>query len=387
MTFSDEIFMMQNGQIIPLPSRSFREGHGGATLEDSLQRMLADNPDLLPGRQIAPGSEDSPRFQLLCREASVAEGKSLDHIFVDQHAIPTLLEAKLFENQDARRDVIGQILEYAASASADWGDGKLREMAAKFWRKEQGRSIDDLISERFDIAPEGIDAFWTKLELNLQSNAIRLIVAGDKIRPLVRRVLEFLNTEMENVEVYALELSCFGNGDVSIVVPTIVGQTQKSADRRERAISKREGDQAWPVDALRTQYMELATTSPLLSERLIHALDWAIEADVVDETPNKTKRSSLGILGPGGKRLFAFYEDGKVNWNVGEKFYAFPEGLPTRDRLLLEFTSQGMANELYHHTITPACRNLLRPVTELDHQEFLTLLSTMAGVCRHGEVT
>lgn len=380
VTSSDEIFFLHNQQVTSLPSRSFRAGHLGATLEESLQKMLS-NPDLLPGRQIAPGSDDPPRFQLLCREASVAGGKSLDHVFIDQHGVPTLLEAKLFENQEARRDVIGQILEYAASAADDWGDGNLRKLARNFWRTHNAADIDEVLSRRFDIAAEDVESFWTKLELNLQNNRIRLIVAGDRIRPLVRRVLEFLNAEMKNVEVYALELSCFGNGDMSVVVPTIVGQTQRSADSRERIAATRDGARVWPAEDLRSTYLDLGTKLPVLSERLLAGLNWALGSGVFDDKPTKTKSSSLGVLGPGGNRLFTFYEDGSVNWNVGDKFYAFDGGASVRDDLLKRFISQGMADESYHYTQIKDCKRLSRPIHELTTDEFETLLLAMSDAC------
>src|SRR5450759_489885 len=92
-------------------------------LEDDLQKLIADHPALLPGDQISP--EDPRRWLLIKREAGVGSATtasrwSLDHLFVDQDAIPTLVEAKRGGNPEARREVVAQLLEYAANGTLYW---------------------------------------------------------------------------------------------------------------------------------------------------------------------------------------------------------------------------------------------------------------------------
>jgi hypothetical protein len=41
-------------------------------------------------------------------------------LFLDQDAIPTLVEVKRSTNTDIRRKVVGQLLDYAANAVAYW---------------------------------------------------------------------------------------------------------------------------------------------------------------------------------------------------------------------------------------------------------------------------
>ncbi|MCO6480232.1 MAG: hypothetical protein J5I94_26570 [Phaeodactylibacter sp.] len=44
----------------------------------------------------------------------------MDHLFVDQDAIPTLVEVKRSTDTRIRREVVGQILDYAANAALFW---------------------------------------------------------------------------------------------------------------------------------------------------------------------------------------------------------------------------------------------------------------------------
>jgi hypothetical protein len=85
--------------------------------EDLLQRWLAKYPDLLAGDQLA----GSPRRWLLVkREAGIPDRDaggsrwSLDHLFIDQEAVPTLVEVKRNDTR-IRREVVGQMLDYAAN--------------------------------------------------------------------------------------------------------------------------------------------------------------------------------------------------------------------------------------------------------------------------------
>src|SRR5215470_14796415 len=87
--------------------------------EDLLQALLAKYPNLLAGDQLA----GSPRRWLLVRrEAGIPDREaggarwSLDHLFIDQEAVPTLVEVKRSDDTRIRREVVGQMLDYAATA-------------------------------------------------------------------------------------------------------------------------------------------------------------------------------------------------------------------------------------------------------------------------------
>ena len=103
--------------------------------ERDLQKFLVKYPDLLPGNQIDP---DSPRnWFLVSREMSVPseEGEkgwwSLDHLFLDQDGIPTFVECKQSSDTRARREVVAQMMDYAANASKYWSVERIRQVASE----------------------------------------------------------------------------------------------------------------------------------------------------------------------------------------------------------------------------------------------------------------
>jgi hypothetical protein len=102
----DEILTLNGAEVSRLPARPFRAGLFGETLEAALQTLIERHPEVLSGGQMEPGADDPPRFALLRREMPVG-GWSLDHLLVDQHGVLTLVETKLAENPEARREVVG----------------------------------------------------------------------------------------------------------------------------------------------------------------------------------------------------------------------------------------------------------------------------------------
>ena len=271
--------------MVSMPERPMRQGLFGKTLEDALQTLLERHPEIIPGKQIDPGAEEPPRFFLLRREMPVS-GWSLDHLFVDQRGVLTLVEAKLIQNPESRRDVIGQIIEYAANAMELWAHGKLRQYATIYYA-DRGRDLDAALREKFGEDLD-VDVFWAQVDENLTDGRLRLIIAGDQIRNEVRRMIEYLNAEMHRVEVLGLELKCYGKDDGSLIlVPRIIGQTQVSIDRRS-SIEK-------PVRWTKERLAENIESMPegILKQRIRRIYDWAIAHNTLSE--GSSKNFSLGV--------------------------------------------------------------------------------------------
>ena len=81
--------------------------------EEELQVLVADHPEVLDGEQVQPG--DRRRWLLITREKGISESPqtgarwAIDHLIVDQDAVPTLVEVKRGTNPDIRRTIVGQM--------------------------------------------------------------------------------------------------------------------------------------------------------------------------------------------------------------------------------------------------------------------------------------
>ncbi len=365
---SDEIFLLENDKLSPLPVQSMQAGLFGKTLEDALQTLLQKYPQVIPGKQIDPVSEDPPRFALLRREMPVG-GWSLDHLYVDQRGVLTLVETKLIQNPESRREVIGQIIEYAANAGEFWASGRARQHAAEFWSK-QNKELDQILQEQLGEEID-VEDLWDSVEANLKRGHIRLIVVADELRPEVRRMIEYLNREMQNAEVLGLELKCYGEDISSLVlVPRLIGQTQDSIDRRTLG----RGTILWNVESLRTAYRNLPDSE--LGQRLLQALSWALENKLFLAT--RAKFPAFGLRSNNGSRVVSFYSGGAIHVYLNEKHFA--GGPNERDQFVNELKELGLLDQVIDPEVTTS-RNLAMKLTELNDDKLTKLLDLFRRYC------
>jgi hypothetical protein len=184
----------------------------GYVTENRMQELLADYPDLLPGDQIDP--EAPRRWLLVTRELGVPGGESesdrwsLDHLFLDQDGVPTFVECKRATDTRIRREVVAQMLDYAANGVAYWNMERLRQAAAET-ADRRGTSLDVEIARLLDDAAADVEAYWDQVEANLHNRRVRLVFVTDDTPRELRRLVEFLNDEMTNTEVLAVEVKQF----------------------------------------------------------------------------------------------------------------------------------------------------------------------------------
>lgn len=210
--------------------------------EDLLQVLLADYPDLLASDQI--GNEPR-RWLLVSREVAVPDREidsfrrwSLDHLFLDQDGIPTLVEVKRSSDMRIRREVVGQMLDYAANAVAYW---KLDEIRARFEAECEDIDPGDVLEEKLGVTSPSV--FWQMVETNLRAGKIRLVFVADEIPNELRRIVEFLNEQMNPAEVLAIAIRQYVGQGLQTLVPTLYGHTAKAQG------SKSKGDgQKWSED-------------------------------------------------------------------------------------------------------------------------------------------
>ena len=159
--------------------------------EDELQALIAEHPELLDGEQIRPG--DARRWILVTREKGIAPSPgeaarwSVDHLIIDQDAVPTLAEVKRGSNPEIRRTIVGQLLEYAAHASETWTGAELR---GAFERQAEARGRDAEAELATLLRTDGdpdVDGFWEDVSTNLAAKRLRLLFVADVIPdPLAR---------------------------------------------------------------------------------------------------------------------------------------------------------------------------------------------------------
>ncbi|HEU4752413.1 MAG TPA: hypothetical protein VFU47_04820, partial [Armatimonadota bacterium] len=211
--------------------------------EDFLQELIERYPQLLAGEQMDP--EEPRRWLLVSREFGVPgeqDGSnrwSLDHLFLDQDGIPTLVEVKRSSDTRIRREVVGQMLDYAANGLVYWPPEGIRQ---QYEFRVQAAGADpeqELLAEfRWD---RGYEEYWQTVKRNLQAGKVRLVFVADVIPNELKRIVEFLNEQMNQAEVLAIEVKQYSGPGVRTLVPRVLGITAGA----ERAKGTPRSDRPW----------------------------------------------------------------------------------------------------------------------------------------------
>jgi hypothetical protein len=273
--------------------------------EALLQKLLSQYPSLLAGNQIDP---DSPRKWLfISRECGIpgkqngADRWAVDHLFIDQDAIPTLVEVKRSTDTRIRREVVGQMLDYAANCILHWPIQTLVqrfEAQCEVDKQEPAERLAAFLGE--DLTPDG---FWQAVKTNLQAGKIRLLFVADEIPPELRRVVEFLNQQMDPAEVLAIEVRQYVGQGLKTLVPRVMGQTAEAERKKGRM---------WDLDTfLQTLNKNCGKATADLAQRL-H--DWAQTALGELRFGHGAERGSFGpVLFPDWSQapIFVVRSDGR----------------------------------------------------------------------------
>jgi hypothetical protein len=238
--------------------------------EDVLQELLAKFPDLLAGDQLA--GPEARRWLLISRESAVSDSEagprrwSIDHLFLDQDSVPTLVEVKRSSDTRLRREVVGQLIDYAANAVVYWPVESLR---ASFEARLELEGRDADVELAAVLGPDvDADAYWNQAAANLKAGRIRLVFVADQIPRELRRVVEFLNEQMD-AEVIAIEVKQYiGPEGLRTLVPRAIGQTAAAETRRRSP-----GGHRWDEASFLQELEEKRSAGEARAAREL--IDWA----------------------------------------------------------------------------------------------------------------
>ena len=293
--------------------------------EDRLQGLLAKYPNLLAGDQI---DVLHPRRWLLVKQemglasdSSSGSRWSVDHLFLDQDGIPTIVEVKRSTNTQIRREIVGQILEYAANALVHW---PVEKIIADFQTQhsDEDPNTDQLLS-RFLQEEQTAKGFWQAVETNLQAGRIRLVIVADTIPPELRRIVEFLNEQMDPADIFAIEVKQFIGEDKVALAPRLIGSSERKNIRRGTR-EKRQWDEA-------SHFAELEQRGGRAAVGVARSiLEWARSAGLrIWWGQGKRSGSFVPTFDYMGKnhQLFAIWTDAKLELY----FYAYKNKPPFDD--------------------------------------------------------
>jgi hypothetical protein len=260
--------------------------------EDVLQELIERHPEMLAGDDAAHGP-----LVLVRREAGVSDAEdagarwSLDHLYLDANGVPTLVEVKRSSDTRSRREVVAQMLEYAANARTSFSAERMAD-----WLEQSahqcGSTAAEMLLDTFGV--EDVDDFWETVDTNLKAERFRLVFVSDSIGTELRRIIEYLNRQMSATEVLAIEVKQYtdAEGTHQTIVPRVVGDTAE-ARAAKRPTSRGRLDRETLLASIRDQDESAARAAEAV-------LDWADREPRLDFRYTPT---SVGLWTAGKKIL------------------------------------------------------------------------------------
>ena len=187
--------------------------------ESWLQKLIHDRPEILPINQIEPGF-GSPIS--IAREVRCGHG-NVDNLYLTPTGEIILVEAKLWSNPQARREVVAQALDYvAALMSLTYEEFETAVINAGC----SAKSLYACIEDQSDALSES--EFIDAVSNNLARGRILVLIVGDGIRREAEALGALLQSHAGAHFTFALvELAAWHNptsGDF-LIIPDVLAQT------------------------------------------------------------------------------------------------------------------------------------------------------------------
>ena len=256
--------------------------------EAALHRLIHQNPHLLP-------LVGSLRLMILGSEVQLGNGYA-DILAVEPSGRPTIIEVKLASNREARREVVSQVLVYAAflrgmnvegleqgplrRALADAGHGSILEAVKA---QDQEGAVDSA-------------TFTTSLQEYLDQGNFRLVLVLDEISAELERIVAYLDAiTVQALTIDLITLNIYEVNDAQVALPQRVSPdlnaTQPSTTTGRAQSARSRGDLTDGADVFRDSIADTAGETRETFDRLI---EWA---EQISSLPNVRLFTFTGIEG------------------------------------------------------------------------------------------
>jgi hypothetical protein len=188
--------------------------------EAELQHLLAESPSLISLDEVRP---KAGALLFAVQEFNLPIG-SIDLLAFTAGGDIAIIECKLASNQEIKRKVIGQVLEYGAHL---WGM-RYEELDAGV-RMRTGENLAEQIEKLVDSPDWDEEEFRSIIDTALVSGNFMLIIVVDEIDDELSRIVQFINAcGNPSFEFAALEMRRFQAENSEMLVPRVFGPVRSS---------------------------------------------------------------------------------------------------------------------------------------------------------------
>lgn len=301
--------------------------------EGWLQNLIHFHPELVPASEIEACFEN---IVPIVREFPLSS-RFVDNLYITPDGYPVLVEVKLWKNQEARREVVVQILEYAkdfSSITCEEINSKIRNHKDFNGKKWGTNPLYEIVTAYTDkTLDESI--FVDRVSRNLREGRFLLLIVGDGIREEMAALANYLLLHSLRYAFGIIQIKLFNlpNGSV-VAVPSVLAKTQ-TIERHVTIVTTQGGSayapqQSQPIVSEKIEktsisleefYSFMAEKDPQNVVWVKELLDKLSDLPVDAEVGNKGETLMLKMTINGGERLQFIYLTTETAsfWGVPEK--------------------------------------------------------------------
>ena len=197
--------------------------------ERLLQTLVHRFPQCLPVYEVEPAFND---LRSVCMELPLGwEGQTVyaDNLLVNPDGKLCLVECKLWRNGESSREVVAQIINYAAALASLTYD----ELSARVGKALRSGGVGDALSWAAlgDIEDaDAIGRFMRGVERNLRTGSFLLLIVGDRIQPGISRMTDLLQLRPTiGFAIGLVEMPVYATGAAGnqfVVQPRLIARTE-----------------------------------------------------------------------------------------------------------------------------------------------------------------
>jgi len=189
--------------------------------EIDLQKLFVKSPELLPVEDLGVS------FVVGIPELSIGAGAA-DILAISASGDIAIIECKRGDNPEVKREVIGQILEYAAylwKMGYDELDSRVRNtnwgsfVKDEYLKEIEGSSLVELVRRK---AKEDFEeeTFRSRVRDSLEKGRFTLVIVVDEINEELKRTIQYFNECVSSeYSLYAFEVLRFVHDNMEILIP------------------------------------------------------------------------------------------------------------------------------------------------------------------------
>ncbi len=301
-----------------------------------LQDLIHAHPGLVPAGEVEACFDN---LVPVLREFTLRSGY-LDNFYVTPDGYPVLVEVKLWKNQEARRKVIAQILEYAKDFSGLCYEDINTEIRKHAKGKETGPNPLHEIVARYAVETVDERQFVDRVSRNLREGRFLLLILGDGVREEMATLADYLMHHSLRYSFGIIEIRLFRLPDGSVIaLPSVLAKTQiierhvtvvtvqgeniSVLSHAPAIVSEKLENTSLSLDGFYELMAENYPQNVLFIKDLLNRLS---DLPIDPEIGSKGETLMLKMTIPGGERLqFVYFtRETAQSWGIPFKGWKFP---------------------------------------------------------------